>query len=90
MFSHLSKEERDVVYDMIYNIINENLERDDLEINGDDFNNYIEIFKCCYYTSNNEKINYLNLRIDGNRLSDSYDELLKRNIIKGRCDWYED
>lgn len=90
MFSHLSKEEKDVVYDMIYNIINENLERDDLEINGDDFNNYIAIFKCCYYTSNNEKINYLNLRIDGNRLSDSYDELLKRNIIKGRCDWYED
>ena len=55
-------------------------------MNGDDFNNYIEIFKCCYYTSNNEKINYLNLRIDVNRLSDSYDELLKRNIIKGRCD----
>lgn len=43
--------------DVVYNIINENLERYDLEINVDD---YIEIFKCCYYTSNNEKINYLN------------------------------
>lgn len=81
-FPHLNDEERNALMVLIYRNIDECLEQDDLQINGRCHYNYIDILKYCSYTSDNQPINRLNVRIDGNKLADNYEQLLRRQIIK--------
>lgn len=64
----------------IFDSIDECLEENGLEMSSRSVEDYLEVFDCCKYYANPQDCH--SWRIDGNKLSDSYDDLLKKNVIK--------